>query len=52
MSQSISFWKQEAQLLPRDNAMLNVNPNLNPNHNPNPNDPNCTKLNPNVNALH
>jgi len=27
MSQSIRFWKQEAQLLPRDHAMRNVNPN-------------------------
>jgi len=29
------FWKQEAELLPRDHAMRNVNPNLNPNRNPN-----------------
>jgi len=35
MSQSISLWKQEAQLLVRDHAMRNVNPNPNPNHNPN-----------------
>jgi len=34
MSQSISFWKQEAKLLPGDHAMHNVNPNLNPNDNP------------------
>jgi len=33
MSQSISFWKQEAQLLRRDHNMRNVNPNLNPSHN-------------------
>jgi len=46
-----SVWKQEAQLLPRDHAMCNVNPKLNPNHTPNPNDPNSTKCNPNVNQL-
>jgi len=41
MSQSISFWKQEAPSLPRDHVMRNINPLLNPNYNPNPNDPNC-----------
>jgi len=51
MSQSISFCKQEGQLLPRDHAMRNVNPNHNPHRNPNPVDPNCTKRNPNVNQL-
>jgi len=44
MSQSVSFCKQEAQLLPRDRAMRNVNSNLNPNRYPNPN-PNHTKRN-------
>jgi len=43
------FWKQEAQLLPRDHAMRNVNSNLNANGNsnpnPNPNDPNPNKRN-------
>jgi len=37
MSQSVSFCKQDAQLLPRDYAMHNVNSNLSPNRNPNPN---------------
>jgi len=44
MSQAIGFCKQEAQLLPRDRAMRNVNPNFNPNRNPN-----ATKHNPSVN---
>ena len=35
MSQSVSFWKQEAQLLPTDHAMRNVNPKLHPNYNHN-----------------
>jgi len=35
MSQSIRFWKQEAQLLPRYRAMRNINLNLNLNDNPN-----------------
>jgi len=45
MSQSISFWKQEAQL------MRNVNADVNPYRNSNPNDTNCTKNNPSVNHL-
>jgi len=55
MSQSISFWKQEAQLLPRDHAMRNSNPNRNPNRNsnlnPDLNDTNPAKRNPNMNLL-
>jgi len=43
------FFKHEAQLLPRDHAMRNINPNLNTNRNPNPNpnanDPNPTERN-------
>ena len=38
MSKSISFCKQEAQLLPRDHAKRNVSRNLNPSHSPNPHD--------------
>jgi len=51
MSQSISFWKQEAQLLPRDHVICNINPNLNRNRKPNTNDFNSTKHNPIVNQL-
>ena len=52
MCQSISFCKQEAQLLPVERpSMCNVNPNLNPKHHPNSNDPNSTTRNPNVNQL-
>jgi len=35
MSQSISYWKQETQFLPRDHSKSNVNTNLSLNHNPN-----------------
>ena len=44
MNQSISFCKQEAQLLLRDDAMRIVNSNLNANRNPNPNPMTLTLL--------
>jgi len=51
VNQSVNFCKQEAQLLPIDHAMHNVNPNLNPNRNPNCNDANFSERNANVNQL-